>query len=340
MGDRRAGALGQPPRGPGAGARAALRGRGQGPARRRRAGRAPGRRPTPFAAELVAGASAPTRPRSTSCIRALSPGAGRSSACRSSTGPCCAWQSTSWLHRPDVPTGAVISEAVELAKRYSTDDSRPLRQRHAVRDRGRGAARVLKRADPGRSALPDPAAGRRRGRRRRLRPWRATGADVAALVAAWSDPEVGAGVAVPPERPLAAASRGAGSPAGRRPARLADWPSTWSSIAVDDDDPVLGEVGLRNVDRVRRRRPSSAGGSRPAAPGARPLGAPRSRWWPAWAAGPPLRLRQVWARISPANPASAAVARRAGFRRLGAAAGTEIWSRSPEGRPGAASLRP
>ena len=27
------------------------------------------------------------------------------------------------LYRPDVPTGAVISEAVELAKRYSTDDS-------------------------------------------------------------------------------------------------------------------------------------------------------------------------------------------------------------------------
>jgi N utilization substance protein B len=26
-------------------------------------------------------------------------------------------------HRPDVPTGAVISEAVALAKRYSTDDS-------------------------------------------------------------------------------------------------------------------------------------------------------------------------------------------------------------------------
>lgn len=27
------------------------------------------------------------------------------------------------LERPDVPTGAVISEAVELVKRYSTDDS-------------------------------------------------------------------------------------------------------------------------------------------------------------------------------------------------------------------------
>jgi N utilization substance protein B len=27
------------------------------------------------------------------------------------------------IHRPDVPTGAVISEAVELAKRFSTDES-------------------------------------------------------------------------------------------------------------------------------------------------------------------------------------------------------------------------
>jgi N utilization substance protein B len=27
------------------------------------------------------------------------------------------------LHRPDVPTGAIMSEAVELAQRYSTDDS-------------------------------------------------------------------------------------------------------------------------------------------------------------------------------------------------------------------------
>jgi N utilization substance protein B len=27
------------------------------------------------------------------------------------------------MHRPDVPTAVVISEAVELAKSYSTDDS-------------------------------------------------------------------------------------------------------------------------------------------------------------------------------------------------------------------------
>lgn len=27
------------------------------------------------------------------------------------------------LHRPDVPTGVIISEAVELAKQYSTEDS-------------------------------------------------------------------------------------------------------------------------------------------------------------------------------------------------------------------------
>jgi N utilization substance protein B len=27
------------------------------------------------------------------------------------------------VHRPEIPVGAVISEAVELAKSYSTDDS-------------------------------------------------------------------------------------------------------------------------------------------------------------------------------------------------------------------------
>ena len=31
--------------------------------------------------------------------------------------------STPFTNRPDIPTGAVISEAVELAKTYSTDES-------------------------------------------------------------------------------------------------------------------------------------------------------------------------------------------------------------------------
>jgi RimJ/RimL family protein N-acetyltransferase len=47
----------------------------------------------------------------------------------------------------------------------------------------------------------------------------------------------------------------------------------------------------------------------------------------AWALGPPCRLAQVWARIAPGSPASASVARKAGLRRLGAAAGTEVWAR-------------
>jgi RimJ/RimL family protein N-acetyltransferase len=47
----------------------------------------------------------------------------------------------------------------------------------------------------------------------------------------------------------------------------------------------------------------------------------------AWALGAPLGLRQVWARIDPANQASAQVAAAAGFHRLGAAGAAAVWSR-------------
>jgi RimJ/RimL family protein N-acetyltransferase len=47
----------------------------------------------------------------------------------------------------------------------------------------------------------------------------------------------------------------------------------------------------------------------------------------AWALGAPVGLRQVWARIDPTNQASAHVAAAAGFRRLGAAGPTDVWSR-------------
>ena len=53
-------------------------------------------------------------------------------------------------HRPDVPTGAVISEAVELAKRYSTDDSGKF-----VNGMLSGIAKELRGADP--TPTPDPA---------------------------------------------------------------------------------------------------------------------------------------------------------------------------------------
>ncbi len=47
----------------------------------------------------------------------------------------------------------------------------------------------------------------------------------------------------------------------------------------------------------------------------------------AWALGPPLGLRQVWARIDPGNAASARVAAGAGFRLLGRAGGGDVWAR-------------
>ena len=67
------------------------------------------------------------------------------------------------LHRPDVPTGAVISEAVELAKRFSTEDSSRFvngvlgRIAEEVREVGPAAAR---RARSG--AAPVPGEQRRR----------------------------------------------------------------------------------------------------------------------------------------------------------------------------------
>ena len=57
------------------------------------------------------------------------------------------------VHRPDVPTGAVISEAVELAQRYSTDDSsrfvNGVLAAIAAEVRPRAAAEVEVSLDPG-----------------------------------------------------------------------------------------------------------------------------------------------------------------------------------------------
>ena len=47
---------------------------------------------------------------------------------------------TSCWRRPDVPTAVVLDEAVELAKRFCTDDSGQVRQRHAGGHRQEGAA--------------------------------------------------------------------------------------------------------------------------------------------------------------------------------------------------------
>jgi N utilization substance protein B len=69
------------------------------------------------------------------------------------------------LHRPDVPTGAVISEAVELAQRFSTDESsrfvNGMLARIAETVRGPSAAEAVDPETVGPDAAEDhhPAAG-------------------------------------------------------------------------------------------------------------------------------------------------------------------------------------
>ncbi len=66
------------------------------------------------------------------------------------------------VHRPDVPTGAVISEAVELAQRYSTDDSSRFVNgvlaaiAGAVRPSSKAEADAAARAVPPAPDLPEP----------------------------------------------------------------------------------------------------------------------------------------------------------------------------------------
>lgn len=181
----------------------------------------------------------------------------------------------------------------------------------------------------------------------RLRPWTTATSDVDALVEAWADPAIAAANGVPANPSADAAARWlAGDPA-----RLAAGRSLDLVVApLDDartDHPrtddgrtdhdrgappdagaaVLGEVGLRNIDRVRRRAEISwwvAVDHR-----RRGLAAAATRLLAGWAlceAGG--GLVQVWARIDPHNRASGRVAAAAGFVELGRADGTSVWARS------------
>ena len=89
------------------------------------------------------------------------------------------------ITRPDVPTAVVLNETVDLAKRFSTDDS------------GRFVngllAKIATEVRPDEVIpLPDPPL---RSGDLRLRPWRLD--DAPALVAAWADPEIQRWTAVP-----------------------------------------------------------------------------------------------------------------------------------------------
>ena len=152
----------------------------------------------------------------------------------------------------------------------------------------------------------------------RLRPWRVT--DAPALVAAWHDPVIGDRLSVPEPADEASASRWISQ-------RERAWTEGRSVDLAVTDPPsgtVIGEVGLSALDPVRR---------------AALLG-----WWIAkdwrgqgrageavrlvvdWALSEEGPLEAVMAEVAADNPASAAVARRAGLRSVYA-------PRKPSGAP-------
>ncbi|MFP3901586.1 MAG: GNAT family N-acetyltransferase, partial [Acidimicrobiia bacterium] len=90
--------------------------------------------------------------------------------------------------------------------------------------------------------------------------------------------------------------------------------------------PVWGEVGLRSFDPAAGR--AEVGWWIASAQRGRGLASSAVDLLSAWALGPPLGLRQVWARIDPANHAAARVAHRVGFARLGHAGGSDVWARA------------
>ncbi len=169
-------------------------------------------------------------------------------------------------------------------------------------------------------ALPDPPLADP-GARILLRPWAL--ADVAALVAAWDDPVLAAANGVPDDVSVATATRWILGEAARRAA------GACLDVVVsplDGDSAVLGEVGLRNIDRGRRRAEISwwvAAEHR-----RRGLGVAAARLLADWALSDQGGLDQVWARIDPGNAASAGVARAVGMVELGVADGTVVWARS------------
>jgi RimJ/RimL family protein N-acetyltransferase len=163
--------------------------------------------------------------------------------------------------------------------------------------------------------LADPSRGLR------LRRWRDRPGDVDALVAAWGEPSVARASRVPADA----------SPDGARRWICGEPQRRERGLALDlvigplGGDLVWGEVGLRGFDMAVGR--AEIGWWLAPAVRGRGVASAAVGLLAAWALVPPLGLRQVWARVGRANQASAGVAAAAGFRRLGTAGGSDIWSR-------------
>lgn len=135
-----------------------------------------------------------------------------------------------------------------------------------------------------------------------LRPWR--DADAGALARAWQDPEVARWTGVPADTGVAAARRWIAGDAHRRALGLA------LDLVIDVDGEVAGEVGLAQIDVVAGT--TEIGWWVAADRRRRGLAARAARLLASWAVSE-LCVESVVARCDAGNPASAAVARAAGF---------------------------
>ena len=146
-----------------------------------------------------------------------------------------------------------------------------------------------------------------------LRPWTADDRD--ALVAAWVDPEVRRWTAVPDDVSLDAAARWI---AGDRCRRAEGVALDLVGVSVEDGQ-IIGEVGLSAFDAGRRA--ARIGWWTAAPERGRGVAKAMVRAMTDWAHNGSLALRVVVAEVDPANPASVAVARAAGYELLGKVSG-------------------
>jgi RimJ/RimL family protein N-acetyltransferase len=163
--------------------------------------------------------------------------------------------------------------------------------------------------------LPDPPL---TDGRVQLRPW--APADTDALVAAWHDPDIARWTGVPPRTDEASARRWIEGDAHRRARGLA------LDLVIELADEVVGEVGLADIDPAGR----SAEVGWWVAPAHRRQGiaTAAARLVSVWAVTE-LCVDSVVAVCHLGNPASAAVARGAGFVLDGTVDGVERWRCRP-----------
>ncbi len=147
-----------------------------------------------------------------------------------------------------------------------------------------------------------------------LRPWAVT--DAPTLAAAWADTEIARWTGVPEVADEAAAHRWILGDADRRAHGLA------LDLAIEWEGVVVGEVGLADID-PRTETAEIGWWIAPPRRGAG-LASRAARLVATWAVEE-LVVGAVTARCHTGNPASAAVARAAGFQRVGGSGDIEVW---------------